>query len=90
MKFKDLKANFRRIEFHKPTQKLTGVGIQMAGNLDGSVNIQMAKQLTNNPTTYAWTDEKKNTIFNLSADEIRELYLIIQKAVSLKIQLLSL
>ena len=89
MKFKDLKANFRRIEFHKPTQKLTGVGIQMAGNLDGSVNIQMAKQLTNNPTTYAWTDEKKNTIFNLSADEIRELYLIIQKALKGKVRLFA-
>lgn len=87
MKFKDIKANFRKIEFHKPTSKLTGVGIQMTGNLDGSVNIQMAKQLTNNPTTYAWTDDKKMTIFNLSASEIRELYMLIQKALKGKVRL---
>lgn len=83
MKFNEVKANFNKIEFHRPTKNVTGTGVQMKGDNSGGVQIQMAKQLTphsrESQATYAWTDIEKNTQFILSADEIREVVIFIRK-----------
>ena len=84
MKFNEVDANFRRMDFHKPTASKTGHGIQMKGTLDGKLQMQIAKQATENTrtekATYFWTDKDKSTMFILDASEIRELILLIRKA----------
>lgn len=84
MKFNDVKGNFDKIEFHRPTKNITGTGVQLRGTRDGKLYVQMAKQLTphsrESQATYAWTDPSKNTMFILSADELREVIMLIRKA----------
>lgn len=86
MKFNDVKANFSKIEFHKPTKNITGFGIQMKGLAEGKVNIQIAKQKTERTQTqqptYCWNDVDKNTSIILSADEIREVMHLIKLTLS--------
>lgn len=86
MKFEDIKANFRRVEFHKSTQSNTGAAVQMEGFEDGSLAVQIAKQITtSSPTsqaTFGWIDKTKNIKCLLSADELREVVTLIRLALS--------
>lgn len=84
---KEASSNFSKIEFHKPTRNMTGSGIQLVGNLDGTINFQIAKQLTphngkQNAATYAWSDKEKNIMFVLSADELRDVCDLLKKVLS--------
>ena len=88
----DASSNFSKVEFHKPTKSITGCGLQITANLNGSLNFQMAKQLTehknkNSPGTYAWRDNTKNILFNLSADELRITAELIKKILSGRVKL---
>lgn len=91
MKFEDIKANFDKIEFHRPTKNISGTGIQMKGTRDGKVIIQMAKQATANTmeskATYSWTDPSKNTSFILESDELRKVIRLIRMALRGKVNL---
>lgn len=93
MKFNEIKANFDKIEFHRPTKNVTGTGVQLKGTVDGKLNVQMAKQLTphsrESQATYAWTDPDKNTMFILSADELREVIMLIRKTLKGKATLFN-
>ena len=83
MKFNDIKGNFDKIEFHRPTKNVSGTGVQLRGTRDGKLNVQMAKQITphsrESQATYGWSDPDKNTMFVLSADELREVIMLIRK-----------
>lgn len=93
MRFNEIKANFDKIEFHRPTKNVTGTGVQLKGTADGKLNVQMAKQLTphsrESQATYAWTDPDKNTMFILSADELREVIMLIRKTLKGKATLFN-
>lgn len=85
-------SNFPKIEFHKPTRNITGSGVQITANINGSINVQIAKQLTEHknksaPATYAWTDSSKNIQFMLSADELRDIAELLKKVLSGKARL---
>lgn len=91
-KLKQAKSNFSKIEFHKPTRNMSGSGIQITANLDGSLNFQIAKQATphngkQDAATYSWTDKDKNIMFILSADELRDVCELLKKVLSNKARL---
>lgn len=89
---KDAKANFSKIEFHKPTKDVTGSGVQIVGNVNGTINFQIAKQDKahngkQDAATYAWRDKDKNIMFILSADELRDVCVLLKKVLSRKARL---
>lgn len=91
-KLKQASSNFSKIEFHKPTRNVTGSGVQVVGNVNGTINFQIAKQATphngkQDAATYAWSDKEKNIMFILSADELRDVCELLKKVLSRKARL---